>query len=91
MLNLNVVDVFTKYAWVEHLGGKKAKTVLNGFIKIENESKRNPNKLWVGQGRWFYKKSMQKLLDDNDTLMHLTYDEGKSVVAERFIRTLKEK
>ena len=34
---------------------------------------------------------MQKLLDDNDILMHLTYDEGKSVVAERFIRTLNEK
>ena len=51
MLHLNVIDVFTKYAWVEHLGSKKAETVLNGFIRIENESKRNPNKLWVGQGR----------------------------------------
>ena len=27
----------------------------------------------------------------NDTEMHLTHNEGKSVVAERFIRTLKHK
>ena len=33
---------------------------------------------------------MQKWLDDN-ILMNLTHNEGKSVVAERFIRTLKGK
>ena len=34
---------------------------------------------------------MQKWLNDNDILMFLTHNEGKSVVAERFIRTLKSK
>ena len=34
---------------------------------------------------------MQKLLDDNNILMCSTHNEGKSVVAERFIRTLKRK
>ena len=29
------------------------------------------------------------MVGDNDTFMHSTYNEGKSVVAERFIRTLK--
>ena len=38
---------FTKYAWVKSLEGRKAKTVLNGFIEIVTESNRNPNKLWV--------------------------------------------
>ena len=33
---------------------------------------------------------MQKLLDDN-ILMYSTHNEGKSVVAERFLRTLKGK
>ena len=32
---------------------------------------------------------MQKWLDDNDILMYSTHNEGKSVVAERFIRTWK--
>ena len=34
---------------------------------------------------------MQKLLDDNDILMCSTHNEGKSVVAERFIRIWKGK
>ena len=34
---------------------------------------------------------MQKWLDDNDTVMYLTHNEGKSVVVERFIKTLKGK
>ena len=34
---------------------------------------------------------MQKWLNDNDILIYLIYHEGKSVVAERFIKTLKDK
>ena len=34
---------------------------------------------------------MQELLDNNDTLMYSTHNEGKSVIAERFIKTLKAK
>ena len=34
---------------------------------------------------------MQKWLDYNDGLIYLTYNESKSVVAERFNRTLKGK
>ena len=33
----------------------------------------------------------QKWLDDNDILMYSTHNEGKSVVAERFVRTLISK
>ena len=34
---------------------------------------------------------MQKWLDNNDILMYSTHNEGKSVIAERFIKTLKTK
>ena len=34
---------------------------------------------------------MQEWLDNNDILMHSTYNKGKSVIAERFIKTLKSK
>ena len=34
---------------------------------------------------------MKALLVKNDTEMHSTHNEGKSVVAEKFIRTLKNK
>ena len=34
---------------------------------------------------------MQKQLHENDILMYSTHNKGKSVVAERFIKTLKGK
>ena len=34
---------------------------------------------------------MQKWLDDNDISIYSTHNESKSVVAERFIKTLKSK
>ena len=34
---------------------------------------------------------MQKWLEDNDILMYSTHHEGKSVVAERFTKTLMAK
>ena len=70
---------------------KKGKTVLYAFIKIVNESNCKPNKLWVDQGREIYNKLMQEWLEHNDILMYSTHNEGKSVIAERFIKTLKPK
>ena len=60
---------------------QKMKSVCNGSIEIANESKRKSNKSWVDQ----------KWLVDNGILMYLTYNEGKSVVLEKFIRTLTGK
>ena len=34
---------------------------------------------------------MEEWLDNNDILMYSTYNEDKSVIAERFIKTLKSK
>ena len=34
---------------------------------------------------------MQEWLDNNDIFMFLTHNEGKSVIAERFIKTFKAK
>ena len=34
---------------------------------------------------------MQEWLDNNDILIYSTHNEGKSVIAERFIKTLKGK
>ena len=45
--------------------------------------------MWVDQGKRFYNKIMQEWLDNNDILMYSTHNEGKSVIAERFIKMLK--
>ena len=59
------------------------------LVETVYESNRKLNKLWVDQGREFYDKLMQEWLDKNDILMYSTHNEGKSVMAERFIKTLK--
>ena len=40
-----MIDIFTKYSWVEPSKDEKAKTVLHIFIKIVSESNCKPNKL----------------------------------------------
>ena len=41
---------------------KKRETVLNDFIIIVSESNRQPNKLWVDQGREFYNSPFTTLV-----------------------------
>ena len=63
--------------------------MLTHLKKISQE--RKPNKIWVKQGSEFYNNSLKKFLKINNTKMYSIYNEGKSVVAERFIRTRKKK
>ena len=88
---LCVIDLYSKYAFVIPLKDKKGISIVNAFIKIIKQSNRKPNKIWVDQGGEFYNNVFEKWLSDNDINMYSRYNEGKSVVAERFIRTLKNK
>ena len=88
---LCVIDLFSKYAWVVPLKDKKGISVVTAFQSILKQSNRKPNKIWVDKGSEFYNASFKKWLQDNDIVMYSTHSEGKSVVAERFIRTLKSK
>ena len=88
---LCAIDLYSKYAFVIPLKDKKGISIVNGFNKVIKQSnRRNPNKIWADQGSEFY-NAFKKWLSDNDIIMYSTYNEGKSVVAERFIRTLKNK
>ena len=88
---LCVIYVFSKYAWVVPLKDKKGVSTVTAFQSILKQSNRKPNKIWVDQGSEFYNASFKKWLQDNDIVMYSTNNEGKSVAAERFIRTLKSK
>ena len=89
---LCVIDIFSKYAWVVPLKDKKGASIVIAFQNILKQSNRQkPNKIWVDKGSEFYNASFKKWLQDKDTVMYSTNNEGKSVVAERFIRTLKNK
>ena len=90
---LCVIDIFSKYAWVVPLKDKKGISIVKAFQNIlkQSNSKRKPNKIWVDKGSEFYNAYFKKWLRDNNIVMYLMHNEGKSVVAERFIRTLKSK
>ena len=83
--------MFSNYAFVVPLKYKKGATIANAFHKILNNSKRRPNKIWVVQGSEFYNNHFKKCLKDNNMEMYSSHNEGKFVVAERFIRTLKNR
>ena len=88
---LCIIDIFSKFVWVVPLKYKKGVSIVNAFQKILDGSNRKPIKIWVDKGSEFYNNSFKKWLKDNDIEMHSIHNEGKTVVAERFIRTLKNK
>ena len=59
-------NIYSKYAWVITLKGKKGITVTNDFQKILKESNRKPNRTWVDKGREFYNRSMKSWLEKNN-------------------------
>ena len=85
---LCAIGLFGKYAWVIHLKDKKGTSIVNAFQKIISKE-RTLNKIWVDQGSEFYNQSFKEFLKINSIEGYSTSNEGKSVVAERFIRTLK--
>ena len=85
---LYAIDLFSKYAWVVPLKDKRGISIVNAFQKIISEG-RKPNKIWVDQGSEFYNNSFKDFLKINNIEMYSTYNEGISVVAERFTGTLK--
>lgn len=56
-----------------------------------DESVRKGNKIKLDQGSQFYDMSVKSQLLDNEIEMYLTLSNSKFVVAQRFIRTLKNK
>ena len=83
------IDFFSKYAWVVPLKDKRGISNANAFQKILDSSNRKPNKIWVDQGGEFYNKIFERFLKINNIEIYSTYNEGKSVVAEGFIRMPK--
>ena len=87
---LCAIDLFSKYTLVVPLKDKRGISIVNAFQKIISK-RRKPNKICFDQGGEFYNKILKRFLKINNIEMYSTYNEGKNVVAERFIRTLKNK
>ena len=88
---LCVINIYRKYAWFVPLKDKKRITITVAFQKILGKSVLKPKKIWVDCGSEFYNRSMRSWLCDNGIEMHSEHNKGKSVICERFIKTLKRK
>ena len=82
-------DIYSKY--IIPLKDKKGIKITNAFQKILDKSNCEANKTWVDKGREFYNRTMKLWLEKLDIEMYSTHNEGKSAIAERLIRTLKNK
>ena len=87
---LLVIDTFSKYGWIVPLKNKKGETMVKAFKTIFEEG-RTPGKLWTDKGTEFYNKNMNDLRKLHKIELYSTENEEKSSIAERWIRTMKEK
>ena len=86
---LMVIDVFSKFGWIEPLKDKKGETVAAAFEKLFKLG-RQPRLLWTDKGKEFYNKNVNQLLSKKNIKLYSTENEEKSSVAERFNRTIKQ-
>lgn len=89
---LVVVDTLSRFAWCKPLKTKDAKTVWDAFASvIADNNNTSPNNIWVDKGTEFYNAIWTKQLKALDIDRYSTFGEYKVSLAERFIRTLKNK
>lgn len=89
---LVVIDTFSKKAFVEPLRDKRPVTVRDGFDRILKRTSRRPLKLFTDGGSEFVGKPFSDYLKDKNIDFYRAYTaETKASVAERYMRTIKNK
>ena len=88
-----VIDILSKFVWVEVLKDKKMTTIAQAFEKILKRSNgRQPLLLRADSGGEFIGSALQKLLNKYDIKFSTTKNNDvKAAVVERFLRSLKER
>ena len=85
---LTVIDVLSKYAWVQPLKDKTGVQLVKAFEKILKTGRR-PIQLQTDRGKEFYNKTFQQFLEKEKIHHFSTEGDAKASVVERFNRTLK--
>ena len=86
---LVVIDVFTRWASARAMKSKTGKETLEALKSIVEERGTTPKKLWIDEGKEFLNKEMKAFCRIKKITMYHTHGQGKSVIVERFNRTLK--
>ena len=80
---LTVVDVFSKYAWVEPVKTKSGQDMTTAFEQILKRSqRRQPHKLQTDDGKEFYNKYFQALMKRKNIHHFSTSGDTKACIVE---------
>ena len=87
---LVIIDVVSKYVWVKVLKRKTEGAVLDAMKEVLSEG-RKPLKFQTDDGTEFVNRGMQAFLESQGIVFFTTNLEKKAAIAERVIKTFKEK
>lgn len=87
---MTVIDVFSKYGWAVPVKTKSGEDVAAAMKSILVQG-RKPTNLHTDQGKEFYNKTFQNLMQKYNIHHYSTYSNLKASICERFNRTLKSK
>ena len=82
------IDVFSKIAYAYPIKSKKIQDIKPCFQKIFEKNK--PKYIWSDKESSFFSKEMQQFFKNNNVKIYHTNSHLKSVVIERFNRSLRE-
>jgi len=88
---LFVIDVFSRYLWVEPLKDKTANEVSGGFDAILGDTPRHPRRLRTDAATDFTSNTFQKLLKGENISHFVTHSEKQANYVERVIQTMKKR
>ena len=86
---LFVIDVYSRYLWIEPLINKKPATVKEGFEHIFEDAQAQCAYLATDQGLEFCSGEMKKMLTDRHITHFHMYGANKCGIVERVQRTIK--
>lgn len=88
---LVVIDIYSKYLWIEPLKDKSGINVTIAMKTILEKDKRTPDNLQTDAGKEFYNKEFKNLMLKFKINHYSTFSVMKAAIAERVIRTIKER
>ena len=85
------VDTFSRFLRVQPMKDKQSETALVALKKMLPKARADyPLKIWVDQGKEFC-GAFKNFCLQNDIVLYNTFNDSKSGIAERYIRTIKSK
>lgn len=86
---LTVIDCFSKFLWMKPLKTKSGEEVATAFESILQN--RKPHNLQTDQGKEFFNTNFKELMVKYNINHYNTYSCKKASIAERVLRTIKER